>query len=303
MAADPWTVYWQADHLESCVAMTSAADADVVSSVWQRFASSLQDGSAVLDLATGNGTVPRTLLLANPSLAVTGVDQADIDPLQYLSDSTGLTNVKFMAGVDVCALPLAAESFDALTSQFGIEYAPLKRAVPATIPLLKSGGRLLWLLHHAESVVVRPARKKRQEMLALLQTDGTIQALIAHVQGKSSASELELAGKRHLESSVGRSRKVTGQIFEGVHRVLQFLENNNRTAAVTLANTMTSRLQADCERLGQLCDAAIADEKMQVIVEQLQQAGLVHVTTDRLAVSQPSNADEIVGWLIGGSKP
>jgi len=168
VATDSWTIYWQADHPDSCIATGAVHDADTISDFWQSFAQSTAAESRVLDLATGNGTVPLALLQGNTSLLVTGVDRADIDPKKYLASSDLLDPVEFTGGIDVCELPFAAGAFDVLSSQFGIEYAPLEKAVPAIATVLRSGGRLQFVLHHAASDIVVATRKKRKEMEGLL---------------------------------------------------------------------------------------------------------------------------------------
>jgi hypothetical protein len=98
---DPWSIYWQADNVDSCVASASKRDAEAIAQLWQDFAVEQPDAASVLDLATGNGTVPLALLRGNESLQITGVDKADIDPLKFLSAPGLLAQVKFAGGIDV----------------------------------------------------------------------------------------------------------------------------------------------------------------------------------------------------------
>lgn len=47
MRTDPWTVYWQGDHLESCIASISQQDAKQIALLWEELASQLSDASRV----------------------------------------------------------------------------------------------------------------------------------------------------------------------------------------------------------------------------------------------------------------
>ncbi|MDZ7825867.1 MAG: hypothetical protein U5R48_07585 [Gammaproteobacteria bacterium] len=69
---DPWTLYWQADHLQSCVPAEGGRPAAAVDRLWEDFARTLPADGRVLDLATGNGAVPMALRNAVPTLDVTG---------------------------------------------------------------------------------------------------------------------------------------------------------------------------------------------------------------------------------------
>ena len=61
---------------------------------------------------------------------------------------------------------------------------------------------------------------KIREMASLLQYGGLIHCLDAFLKGEQQMDKLEAAGKQHLDSGAGRSSEISGQIFEGVERVL-----------------------------------------------------------------------------------
>ena len=90
MLMDPWTVYWQGDHLESCIASQSPEDSKEIAAHWQELASRLADAATVLDLASGNGVVPKILLSVDSPLDTFAVDNAGIAPLTYLRPADNL---------------------------------------------------------------------------------------------------------------------------------------------------------------------------------------------------------------------
>lgn len=267
---DGWTRYWQSDRPDSCIATKSPDDVRPIRTFWWDFAANLDAGSRVLDLATGNGTVPQMLLEGNQNLEITGVDRADIDPARYLSQPGLLDGVEFLAKVDIGRMPFDDASFDAVTSQFGIEYATLESAVPEAVRVLRPGGAVRLLLHHADSDVLTPSRIKRREMESLLAVGGVLDCLNAHIEGKLDAAGLEAAGQTHLESDAGRSAKITGQIFDGVNRAVMSLNKGDRPAAATLCSTMMLRLSAERDRLKWLEDAAMTQERFDDIVAMLE---------------------------------
>lgn len=299
---DPWTLYWRADNQDSCVAAATPRDAEALSQIWQRFAARLTAGARVLDLATGNGTVALALLRGNGSLRITGVDKADIDPLRFLSSPGPLHAVQFAGAIDICSLPFEPGSFDVLTSQFGIEYAPLAEAVRSAAAVLRSGGRLNFLMHHAESEIVAPTRAKMREMAGLLQAGGVLERLLSYVNGEAGIDALDAAGKQHLDSGAGRSSQITGRIFEGVNRVTHSMQQGNRRAGGELAAGMVSRLRADHDRLMQLNDAALTELQAQQARDQLEKANIAISVMRPLLIHEDTRDAALMAWQLCGEK-
>ena len=298
----PWDLYWHEDNVDSCVASASMRDAEAIAELWRHFAADQAEGASVLDLATGNGTVPLALLQGNETLQITGVDKADIDPMKYLSIPGVLAEVNFVGGIDVCSLPFEAGTFDVLTSQFGIEYAPLDEAIGSVAAVLKRGGRLRFLMHHAESEIVVPAQQKIREMESLLQSGGVLDCLCEHVRDETPTDKLETAGQQHLDSGAGRSSLISGQIFEGVKRVMQSMQQGDSTAAGELAVVMVTRLQADRDRLMQLTAAALTEQQAQRVCGQLAEADIVVEQQRPLVIHDNSDDRALIGWQIDGHK-
>ncbi|MEM7430791.1 MAG: methyltransferase domain-containing protein [Pseudomonadota bacterium] len=300
MTADPWTLYWQSGHAHSCIATQSKDDVQVIAEFWARIAATLDAESRLLDLATGNGTVPAMLLDANASLLVTGVDRAAIDPLKHVEDSGGLANVEFNGGVDITQLPFESGTFGAVTSQFGIEYAPLDDAAGEAVRVLQPGGRLALLMHHSDSSVVGPAAPRRAEMTALLVADGVVDRLIAYAAGGGTAADLEAAGEAHLSSAIERTGQVTGQVFAGVNQVIELIKGGDRDRARQLATVMQLRLAADRDRLQMLEEAALDDHAVGNLVQTLSDVG---VKCDEPAVLRAqSDQSVVIGWTVVGAR-
>ncbi len=103
----------------------------------------------VLDLATGSGDVAFCLSKGLPaSTAITGMDfcQPMLDEAKLKQENSGrFPNVVFSQG-DGMALPLADETFDAVTISFGLRnMADRHRVLTEMRRVLKPGGRLFLL--------------------------------------------------------------------------------------------------------------------------------------------------------------
>lgn len=148
-----WSDYWQSGRVEVMTVDTptgpSAFDAGPI---WARYFADFPTGARLLDLATGSGQVARNAHAAatreGKAFDITGVDYADVIPVE------GCT---LLGGVALEKLPFPTAYFDGASSQFGIEYADTRAALAELSRVLKPGGRVLMLLHHADSQITRQA--------------------------------------------------------------------------------------------------------------------------------------------------
>lgn len=169
------------DQPASCVAARNTARTEI-ESWWRSWFSELPEASRVLDIATGNGIVlayaAQAAEAGGMSLQLTGVDLADIDPVRYLSaPPKGLREARFMGGIAAESLPFAAESFDVVVSQYGLEYADLDKALSEVERVLRAGGRIRWLAHSDESEVVRQNIDQHGQVDFLLASGGPVRLM------------------------------------------------------------------------------------------------------------------------------
>jgi ubiquinone/menaquinone biosynthesis C-methylase UbiE len=299
---EPWTLYWQADRLDSAEANHSPDDAAAMHAFWRSLAAAMPAGGTVIDLATGNGTVPAALLGENPDLIITGVDMADIDPVRFLSTPGALASVDFRGGTDICSLPFDDGSFDAATSQFGIEYTPLEQTIPEAVRVIVGGGVVQLLMHRASSEIVAPAAARRFEMEALLADDGVLQKLALFVADDTPADELEAAGEAHLASDVIRTAGISGQIFEGINQAIKLVTTSNRQGARELCATMQMRLAADRDRLQFLEDCALDASGFDAVVKLLEASGVSTEAAGELPAGAGAADDFVIGRQYRGRK-
>jgi len=299
---EPWSMYWEGGALNSCITGSQEQDARVIASFWQGFAAALPNTARVLDLATGNGAVPQQLLSTRPDLKITGVDSANIRPHDHVSGDHPLATVQFLANTDITQLPFDDGSFDAVTSQFGLEYSNCQLSIPEAARILAPRGRLLLLVHHNDSAILSSGRRTLAEIDLLMHPGGVIDTLVACVQGRASDDHLEQAGQRFLADPTAKSRHVWGQILEGINRVI-----NDRQAlperAAALAHAMQQRLVAEQARLSQLQQAARSEHDVAEITELLTVSSLVAAAPTPITSGDGESIERvIIGWRIAADK-
>ncbi|OUL58366.1 class I SAM-dependent methyltransferase [Pseudoalteromonas ulvae] len=118
------------------------------------------DKLIVLDAATGKGAIAayiKAILNSRhiPSI-IHGCDLAEIEteslyfPPQL---QTLLETIRFDYGVGLEKLPYHDSYFDLVVSQFGFEYSNWELSIPEINRVLKKEGRLIFMAHHAKSIV------------------------------------------------------------------------------------------------------------------------------------------------------
>ena len=226
-SAAAWTRFWRSGLTEDIFAGSRTN----LERFWFGFVLALPRDGHVLDLATGSGHVARLVARAGDGmrlgLSVTGVDYADIATETVTAATPQHCSLTLMANVRLEALPFADESFDAVTSQFGIEYAERAAAASQIARVLKPGGRGLFVLHHAQSVMTASVRARLDARRDVLGDTPFAQAralFAAHAAG-APPSELAQADAVLREQIAGmRARLGAGFQYENVAQSVRFLE-------------------------------------------------------------------------------
>lgn len=295
-----WSIYWSEDRLQSCVAAGDGADQDALNSVWIKFAQELGEGAKVLDLATGNGAVPVALLRAQPSLAITAVDRADINPAAYIKNCPELDKVTFIGNIDLNQLAIPSTDFAAITSQFGLEYAGLASGSDAALKLLSKTGKFKFLVHHSDSEIVQSSGRKLAEMKRLLETGGLIEMLISFLRGDIPFTELEMRGQSYINSDEEKTASISGAVFSGIEQIANLCQSNPEQAR-KLGATLSLRLQSEHDRLEQMQAAAQSEPQMSDFQSHLEKLGFTITTLEPMKIENDKQP-YLLAWHICGHK-
>ena len=161
-----WTAFWQEQDSESrCLRSASGQLRDLLSDHWNGFAAGLPHGTKVLDIGCGSGIVGRSLVRAQPSLHVVGIDAARVRA------TSACPNVKILPEIAIEALPFVDKCFDAAVSQFGYEYSDTNAAAKELVRVLNPGARISFIVHHSASPIVLGDRLHGKALRAALSDD------------------------------------------------------------------------------------------------------------------------------------
>src|SRR3546814_17538773 len=117
----------------------------------------------MLDIATGNGPIPQLACThcAAGMPRIDAIDLAQVAPAWVSSQPEPCRQaLHFHSGVSPEALPFDDNSFDLVTSQYGIEYCDDVRTKPEVARVLAPDSRVDLLMHPADSTLAHAPREK-----------------------------------------------------------------------------------------------------------------------------------------------
>lgn len=186
-----WTRYWANGVAHSCGGSYGNRYEGAIARFWRDAFATLAPGARVLDVATGNGAVPQLLLDSKGAAGVRcdAVDLASPQP-QWIADlpPERQGQVRFHSQVAAESLPFADAAFDLVTSQYGLEYTELDRTVPEILRVLRPGGRVCLLTHHADARPVRLARAELAHLDWMYQPSGLLETASAMLEPMARAA-------------------------------------------------------------------------------------------------------------------
>ena len=244
--AEAWNDFWRGQQGGCLPEASSSVDA-ALRAQWHNFAATLPRGAKTLDLATGNAVVLRWLREARDDLELIGVDLADALP----EPPPGIVT---RAGVALEALPFPDGSFDAAVSQFGFEYADVEQGASEAARVLRGGGMLSLVTHHAAGPIVAQNRRRATGLRWVLEEARLVD--LARSQGATAPRELESYARAAIERFGAGS--AGWQLAEAIAQV----SRNSRGVSDRQAAAMLDRLErmarGELQRIGALEQASEA---------------------------------------------
>jgi len=212
--------------------------------------------------------VPYALLKYNSQLKIDAVDRAKIRPDLTAQQLESLASVHFYAEqdiVDLSAQIFVNDSYDAMVSQFGAEYASLTKVLERCLPLVKKGGMIKFIVHHEGSDLLKSSRRKLEELFDVLNDGGFVDTLVNWANGIATFDDLEQQGVVNIERCKVRSEQISGQIFGAVRAIAELAEANPK-GCIEIAENLKVRMLAERQRLEQLSDAAHDQQEIQALM-------------------------------------
>jgi ubiquinone/menaquinone biosynthesis C-methylase UbiE len=286
-----WSRYWQSGQQHSCFNDGKPLRTE---SYWTPFFDFLPAGSRLLDLACGAGALTRQAVAHPGKFSVTGADYAEGLP--------GIAGARIDAGVRLESLPYAAGSFDAVISQFGIEYSDLSASLGEVARVLAAGGKAAFLCHAAEGQAVAAAAERVRRLERVLKPGGPVAAVEAY--GELLAVARVAPPDPQPVAEVFQSELSSSQdetTLWAIRFLAEIMTNAPRFEPAYLRDNVASvrrQLQGQYERLGLMTSAALGADAAAEFVRLASQAGL---SLDR-AKRVVDVGGSLAGWWLQGSR-
>jgi len=314
-----WDRFWSYDRLSSFGTGIGAGNyGEPIAAGWRAFFASLPAGARVLDIATGNGAIAVMAVEAGDGLRVTGADLAKVKPAAFVSKGKDeLRKIRFLGGTPAEQLPFDDARFDAVTSQYGIEYSDLERSVAEAVRVLAPGGRLRFACHAAEGSVAADTERAISEADFLLdevdlvgKAAACFSAILDVERGRAggpfaqAAAQAKYAAFRDaLKAVAERARTATdaamlASIHQSLTDLFQQRQLQEETALAAKIDDLRSEILAHRERERALLAAARTVEQMAALAERLKALGLIDVLVD-----EQHAGERVIGHVVSARRP
>lgn len=314
---EAWSRYWARGVPHSCIGTYGDRYGGAIAAFWKDVFTGLPEGARVLDVATGNGALPRLLLdhCRQPGVTCDAVDIAAVQ-LPWLASvpPADRNRVRLQGGVDAGALPFADSTFDFGVSQYGIEYTDLQRSVPELLRVLAPHGGVAMVLHHAQGRPATLAALEIGHIRWLTAEGGWFDAAAAMIEPMARASTFggraSLQGDAQANAARGRFNAVQNELSargegqdgadvlfemrEAAMAVFALAGREGVKAADAALAGVREELTAGATRLADLCAHALAGAQVQALRERLARGLDVAVTLDELR----EQGRHLMGWTI-----
>ena len=313
-----WSVFWRSDQLQSCVCEADEVADDSISAAWRAFFETLPAAARVLDLATGNGILATLAAGVSRSrddrFEIHGVDAADIDPARFVPSAAGVLNdIRFHPQTQLERLPFADDAFDAVVSQYGIEYSDRSRSLAEATRVLKPGGQFRLLVHAADSVLAERCALQHRQAATILESDlfpSLARMLLDIASAESGNSPAEMAAAQQSIGRLGRlvkrletgfsadaDRSLVDGVLAAVRSLPELRKSNDPGMLLNMAGNIRTLLDAQARRLHAMQRSALSETDALVIVSELSRlAG----SEARLDTATGGESGRCVGYWISG---
>ncbi|MCB2106439.1 MAG: methyltransferase domain-containing protein [Rhodobacteraceae bacterium] len=317
--ASIWDSYWHDSRLHSNVAEIGPAVETALETHWRQFFDEVPNRSAILDLGCGNGAVASVAVQAGrdsgKSFEVHGVDAAAIDPPKFVTKMADvLSAVQFKPRTAMEALPYAAGQFNAVVSQFAVEYGDLNKIAQEIGRVLAPGGLFCSISFAANSPpVVQSASKMRQSQYLINNTkifDVSIAVIQALHNIENAAENDGRDTKKYLEKFSEEVEKVMQKfqhaesdtiaaVIGSLQQIIIMRKQKDIREQIGTVMVMKKRIAAHATRLEASVRAALGDSALLGFKRKLGDAGLMEVSSTPFTVPEHGT----LGWRISGRKP
>ena len=271
--ADAWNDFWTVNAGAArggCLPQRWAAIEEAQRATWDGFTAALREGTAILDLATGDGRVLGWMHAGRPDLELTGIDRAPNLP-------TAPDGTVTQGGIAMEDLPFDADTFGAVVSQFGFEYGDVAKVCAEISRVLAPGGTVALMIHRGDGPILEHNLARREAIEWVLSDQKLAQLLSTVLDAPNGGPQVAaqvaaaiglLGAQRFGESSPG------WEIPEALRRAVLMGEQAGTAAIRDAIAAIEHHANNEIGRIASLERACACADQRGAIVDQFTAAGL-----------------------------
>lgn len=311
---ESWNDYWQSGTNNPAHVMADQ-QRQLLESFWkQQFDSALKNKpiKRFLDIGCGNGTVTKQFYdfnLQNKELnqQIYSLDYSR-SAIKHLTKKLPL--VKGISA-DAKALPFASNQFDAVVSQFGIEYAGLK-AFEEAYRVTAGGGLFAAIVHQHSGEIAKECKNNFDALQELQDSELLLNAHTAfdaayQIKYFSASKEIFEKADRALAVSVNKVKAILNKkscraadnsilkVYRDIATMYQQLESYFPNDVNQWFERTNQELSAYKGRMRSMTKSAIGKEQLKSVIQKF-----THQTQKNIQISslKNSNSGSSFGWAV-----
>jgi ubiquinone/menaquinone biosynthesis C-methylase UbiE len=315
-----WSVFWQSDQLDSCIPVNAPDDSDQLISTWREFFGALSAGARILDIGTGNGSVAAQAVAVSQEeskrFSIHGIDLAEIDPPQFVTSARDLLQeITFHPCTPMEKLPFADNHFDAVASQYALEYSQTDKSLAEAMRVLRARGHFRFLLHAQDGALKSRSQLQRRQAETILGSSlfvrlkDALENIVAAEQQRAprvvTGAEESIAALKGVFDELERkfsqteNRSLVDNLFAAVRRLPNLRRSYDLKTLLAMADDIRELLIAQAKRLQAMERAALDDVAAKELIKQLRINGATAVMLERAATGE---GHICVGYWLHGEK-
>lgn len=312
-----WSRYWAGGQPHSCPGSLDDRLSGDFARFWIGAAAPLNASERVLEIGAGNGALSRLIVesfCGEHPPSVEAIDLADVRPGWVAGlDRASAQRIRFHAQTVLERLPFDAGTFSLVVGQYAFEYAERTPALTEIARCSKRDARLVLVMHHAQSEVVRVAEAELTHLRWLLAPDGLYRAaesLVPDLVQARDPSRLErlkqdagaeqrrqryntLQNELQIRATTMIAPDVLQEAAQGVARALESVLKEGEAPAQTLLGQQSSMLADSKQRLDELVDCALDEADLAQFETTLREAGYNRIETGTILTQ-----GKLMGWRL-----
>ncbi len=267
-----WEQYWRTGQVECFSGGTLYAKE--VSALWCEQLDNLpvRSNDMILEVGAGGGFLTRMLLQHVRQHAVDARIVATDYTSEFtkqLADLSGASEIELKAGVDISALPFAANFFDGYTANYAFEYAETELALAELARVLKPGGFFVMNCHIDDCQITKDNLRIKngvETWLSQHELDSLFVYLTQQTTKTISQHHYFKLAQRYILKLVELDKQSDGAINQS-GLIDSLIQLSRLTDVPRLQNYLSLRkdFSCYCNRLSEQLKAAYTPEKLALL--------------------------------------